>query len=384
VPAPSQWRDEASPDMVVLAIGKCLGALMDASRWTELGLLTGTRDRLVAHARLLRALRFGDEDYQAAVYEVTPWVLDDRGRGQADSRGVSRRFRNLDLVSDFVDAPVWLAEHEPAIHSQVCTGTGGGPTATLPDGTMLDAADTAAGRLGVGEMRRQVERIRRDYANDPEALIGQVKELVESACKTILGLMGSGPETQQDVPALVAQTLRHLGLHPDNLRDTVDPTEARALKRLFGGLTSVLQGTAELRNARGTGHGRSGVPLVDPALARLAAGMALPAVVYLCEAYEVSTSSTAPASRLVAPPHLATAPAQTSVADWESTLQPYATGVAVQVGTVISHSTFGTGRVTATSGAGDTSQAEVAFAPPIGPKRLLLRYAPIHIVPSRH
>lgn len=60
--------------MVVLAIGKCLGALMDASRWTELGLMTGTRDRLVAHPRLLRALRFGDEDYQAAVYEVTPWV----------------------------------------------------------------------------------------------------------------------------------------------------------------------------------------------------------------------------------------------------------------------------------------------------------------------
>jgi len=248
---------------------------------------------------------------------------------------------------------------------------------------MLDAADTAAGRLGVGEMRRQVERIRRDYANDPEALIGQVKELVESACKTILGLTGSGPETQQDVPALVAQTLRHLGLHPDNLQDTVDPTEARALKRLFGGLTSVLQGTAELRNARGTGHGRSGVPLVDPALARLAAGMALPAVVYLCEAYEVSTSSTAPASRHVAPPPPVTAPAQPSVADWESTLQPYATGVAVQVGTVISHSTFGTGRVTATSGAGDASQAEVAFAPPIGRKRLLLHYAPIQIVPSK-
>ena len=162
---------------------------------------------------------------------------------------------------------------------------------------MLDAAETAAGRLGVGEMRRQVDRIRRDYTDDPGALIVQVKELVESACKTILGLTGTGPETQQDVPALVTRTLRHLGLHPDSLSSAHDPTESKAVKRVFGGLTAVLQGTAELRNASGTGHGRSGVPLVTPALARLAADMALPAGVYLCEAYDTSTGSDSVAAR---------------------------------------------------------------------------------------
>lgn len=49
------------------------------------------------------------------------------------------------------------------------------------DGTVLDAAETAAGRLEVAEMRRQVDRIRRDYEDDPEALVGHAKELVESA-----------------------------------------------------------------------------------------------------------------------------------------------------------------------------------------------------------
>ena len=253
MPAPSPWRDDATPDLVVLAVGKCLGAVMDAGRWTELGLLTATHDRLTGHRRLLRSLDWGDDDYQACVYEVTPWVLGDTG--SRTTRKVSARFPNLRTVSDFAGVPAWLAEHEPAIHSQVCTGTGDGPSATLPDGTVLDAAETAAGRLGVEEMRRQVERIRRDYADDPEALIGQVKELVESACKTILGLTGTGPETQQDVPALVTQTLRHLGLHPDSLSSALDPTESKAVKRVFGGLTAVLQGTAELRNARGTGHG---------------------------------------------------------------------------------------------------------------------------------
>lgn len=364
--------------MVVLAVGKCLGAVMDASRWTELGLLTSTRDRLAAHPRLLRSLRFGDDDYQGAVYEVTPWVLGDQGDRTA--RQVAVRFPDLGTVSDFAGVPGWLAEHEPAIHSQVCTGTGDGPSATLPDGTVLDAAETAAGRLGVEEMRRQVDRIRRDYADDPEALVGQVKELVESACKTILGLTGTGPETQQDVPALASQTLRHLGLHPDDLRDGRDATEARALKRLFGGLTAVLQGAAELRNARGTGHGRSGTPLVDPALARLTAGMVLPAVVYLCDAYETSTAAGAGAPPLVAPP-----PARSAAslaprpAGVPAIAAPFRTGLDVAVGTEVEHGTFGRGTVTATRGSGRTAQAEVLFAEPTSKKWLLLSYAPLRL-----
>lgn len=285
---PTPWRDNASSDLVVLAVGKCLGAVMDASGWTELGLLTGTRDRLAGHPRLLRALRFGDDDYQGVVFDVTPWVLGDKG--PRSGRRIAARLPNLATVSEFAGVPEWLAEHEPAIRSQVCA-EGDGPSATLPDGTVLDAAETAAGRLGVEEMHRQVRRIRRDYADDPEALIGQVKELVESACKTILGLTGNGPETQQDVPALVNQALSHLGLHPRSLGEGLDQAGERAAKRVFGGLTAVLQGAAELRNASGTGHGRSGVPLVDPALARLTAGLALSAVVYLCEAYEASTAS---------------------------------------------------------------------------------------------
>lgn len=61
---------------------------------------------------------------------------------------------------------------------------------TLPDGTVLSAAESAAARLEVGEMRRQVERMRRDHATDPEATIGQAKDLIETVCRTILGLTG--------------------------------------------------------------------------------------------------------------------------------------------------------------------------------------------------
>jgi hypothetical protein len=228
MPAPPGWRDDASADMVILAVGKCLGAMMDRALWLELGLLTGNRDRIQDHPRLLRSLSWGDDDYQGHVYDMTPAVLGETGRASRP-KDLGLRFPHLQTVSDFLHIPAWLAEHEPALHSQVCTG-GTAPDATLPDGTVLDAAATAAARLEVAEMRRQVDRIRRDFAEDPEALVGQVKELVESACKTILGLTGTGPETQEDVPALVSKTLRHLGLHPEVLSAGRDATEAKALR----------------------------------------------------------------------------------------------------------------------------------------------------------
>ncbi|MEJ7773777.1 MAG: abortive infection family protein [Nocardioidaceae bacterium] len=373
--APPGWRHDASPDMVVLSVGKCLGSLMDKGLWLELGLLTSTRERLEGHPRLLRSLFFGDEDYLGCVYDVTPWVLGALDADPASGGGLSERFPHLQLVSDFVDVPSWLAKKEPALHSQVCSSDGTDPAATLPDGTVLDAAETAAGRLEVAEMRRQVDRIRRDYEDDPEALVGHSKELVESACKTILGLTGTGPETEQDVPALVAQTLRHLGLHPESLGDGRDPTEAKALKRIFGGLSTILQGAAELRNARGTGHGRSGVPLLDKAMGQLVAGMVLPTVVYLCEAYEASTSSNGPSLRLVDPPVGAALEATPP--------RPppgFTTGLDVVKGAVVNHSTFGRGEVTEVKGAGVGKQAVVDFPEPIGRKRLVLKHAPLQLV----
>src|ERR687883_600567 len=82
--------------------------------------------------------------------------------------------------------------------------------------------------------------------------------------------------------------------------------QARAAKRLLGGVASVLNGAAELRNARGTGHGRSGAPVVDSALARMAVGVVLPAVLYLIEIYEAPRRIHRPlwsVTRLPVPPY---------------------------------------------------------------------------------
>ncbi len=72
-----QWRQDMPANLVELAVGKCLIAEMDESRWTELGLVTGTKDRIYEHPRLLRSLRFGDDDYDGHVYDMVPLLLGD-------------------------------------------------------------------------------------------------------------------------------------------------------------------------------------------------------------------------------------------------------------------------------------------------------------------
>lgn len=362
-----RWRQDAPPDLVVLAAGKCAAASLRVSEWAELGLLTLSREELDGHPRLYRALRFGDDDYQSAVFDVMPRVLGS-SKETSHSKTLETRFPNLEAVCDYLKLPDWLRNKEPALFSRLFEEDGtAGHAATLPDGTVLDAAEAAASRLEVAEMRRQVERIRRDYSEDAEASIGQAKELVESACKTILGLSGTGPETQLEVPALVAKTLQHLGLHPQDI-DGADATEAKALKRVFGGLASVVQGAAELRNTRGTGHGRTGVPVVDPSLARMTVGMVLAAVVYLCERYErhmLSEAQGEPASAPAAPATKAPTPERPHSAPMSE----------LRVGSEVAHATYGQGTVTALEGSGTNLVAKIDFGPADGIKRLLVRYS---------
>lgn len=363
--APRGWQSDAHPDKVVLAVGKCLGSDdTSAEEWLELSLLTGTREIIQGHARLLRSKSWGDEDHQEHVYWVTPKMLGEKsapsGRAPRSLGDLNERFPNLQLVSDFLQAPAWLAEHEPGLFAEVCE-TDALDDSTMPDGTVLDAAEQAAARLGVGEMRRQIDRIRRDHSEDPEAAIGQCKELVESVTKTILGMTGTGPGTHEDIPPLVKKTLVHLGLDPASGPTGGDPAEAHARKRLMGGITSVLTGAAELRNTRGTGHGRSGAPLVDDALARLTVGLVLPAVVYLVEVYQRSAES-------------GSAPVMVSSSS------EFEKGISLSIGDHVEHSVFGQGDVEELTGLGSKQVAIVNFGSTHGPKRLVVRYAPLRVI----
>ncbi|GAC1378494.1 MAG: hypothetical protein NVSMB48_00040 [Marmoricola sp.] len=357
----ARWRADAPEHSVVLAVGRCLVAVMDSSGWSELGLVTGTYENIQRHPRLLRSLRFGDDDYDGCVYELTPVILGKDKAGGLD-RTPQEVFRNLDAVTQFAKVDEWLREHDRKLFDKVFEDA---DDAALPDGTVLSAAEAAAVRLKVGEMRRQVDRIRRDHEADPEAAVGQAKELVETVCKTILGMTGDSGEEAETVPALVDKALRHLGVHPATLEDNGDQVQAHAMKRMMGGVASVLNGVGELRNKRGTGHGRSGAPVVDDAVARLAVGLVLTSVVYLCELHERALAVELPPFGAVSEPN----------PDWGA-------GVP-ELGDDVSHATFGVGRVVEVVSdlPGHSGRVlKVDFGGEVGAKRLLERYARLRLI----
>lgn len=115
---------------------------------------------------------------------------------------------------------------------------------------LSELRDPAAIQDNLGRMRRAV-------MDDPALAIGSAKELVESTAKTVLLERGLAVNDKDDLPALVSQAQRALGVHP--AENAAGPDTTEAVKRILGGLVTVTSGLTELRNrGYGTGHGPSG------------------------------------------------------------------------------------------------------------------------------
>lgn len=148
----------------------------------------------------------------------------------------------------------------------------------------LDNAKSAAAALGSDSIHRQITRMEASVQDDPELAIGTAKEFLETICRTILEERGGTYHKDDDLGRLVKLTLDELGITAEGV-----PSAAVAFKvvrRVLGGLGSVSQGLAELRNLHGTGHGRSaGNEPARPHYARLAVGAATTLGVFLFEAH---------------------------------------------------------------------------------------------------
>jgi len=99
--------------------------------------------------------------------------------------------------------------------------------------------------------------IQRTAQSDPPLAIGTAKELVESTAKAVLQERGQEVDDKDDLPTLVKRAQEAIGLHPGSIHPGPDSTGA--VKRILGGLTSIVMGLGELRNrGYGTGHGPKG------------------------------------------------------------------------------------------------------------------------------
>jgi hypothetical protein len=260
----------------MLAVAQSLEAeLTTPGAWQDLALLVDAS--WILKGRLLEAQRHGDGDYRELIHEIVPAVLgvrrDEDSWGNTTGVFVDR----LAELEDHLDLPAWLAEHQPQLHRRLYG-------ADLAEAAALEAVTTAIADLELPEIVRQLDRLRRDLTDDLPAAVGHAKELVESACKAIIGQTGSGAGSR--FPAVVTAALRAVGRHAQQV-DSRDP-DAQLQKQLFGALQSQLEAVAGLRNRVGTGHGRAGAVVLDAPLARLVIGQALHAVGYLLQAADLN------------------------------------------------------------------------------------------------
>ena len=100
----------------------------------------------------------------------------------------------------------------------------------------------------------QLARLRRNV-EDPGALLGGAKELLESICKFVLEEQKSPPDQRLSFDQLLNTAMELLKLQPKEV-DTSQPV-GKQLRTIYGSAKSTALAINGLRNLQGTGHGRT-------------------------------------------------------------------------------------------------------------------------------
>lgn len=124
---------------------------------------------------------------------------------------------------------------------------------------------------GMLHIEKQVEGLESAVSNNPGLAFDLAKTLIESACKTILTERSIVYSVNDDLPKLFRTTSQQLPFLPTSASSEADAR--RSLAQTLSGLSTALQGVAELRNACGfASHGADGPrPAMEGAQALLAA-----------------------------------------------------------------------------------------------------------------
>ncbi|SHN33974.1 TIR domain-containing protein [Cryptosporangium aurantiacum] len=116
--------EDAPPNIIKLAVARAIIDTFDQGKWHEIGLITNTLDDIEGHPRLLRSMRFGDDDYSACVYQMIPIILDE----QTGSKGIASRrevaFGNLETVTTFIGLKAWLQKNDIDLYESLYGETG--------------------------------------------------------------------------------------------------------------------------------------------------------------------------------------------------------------------------------------------------------------------
>lgn len=120
---------------------------------------------------------------------------------------------------------------------------------------------------------------------NPTEAIGKAKELIESCCKTILEANSITVGKNWDVSKLVTETTQLLRITPKDIPENIPM--AATMRKLLGNLRAIAEALTELRNAYGSGHGKSATYKgLQPRHAKLAVGSSSTLVHFLWDSFQ--------------------------------------------------------------------------------------------------
>lgn len=138
-------------------------------------------------------------------------------------------------------------------------------------------------------INKQMEIMMDSQATNPTEAIGKAKELIESCCKTILEQKEVAINSKWDVGNLVDETMKLLEITPNHIPDTAK--EATAIKAILGSLKGIASQIAIIRNAYGSGHGKSAsYKGLQERHSKLAIGSSVTLVNFLWDSFERKNS----------------------------------------------------------------------------------------------
>lgn len=149
----------------------------------------------------------------------------------------------------------------------------------------LRRLSSTANIINFDTVSRDLDRALEAADKDPESAITSACSTVESVCRSILIEMGEGLPAKKDVKSLFNAVKKPLGLSPD--KKVNDELVADDVRKVLGGIATVVEGIAALRTHAGDAHGReSGYKRVDTRIANLAVNSASTISLFLIETWQ--------------------------------------------------------------------------------------------------
>jgi len=107
---------------------------------------------------------------------------------------------------------------------------------------------------GRAALDEQLQRLRKNV-DDPAAVLGGAKELLEAIAKFVLEEGGLPMDPRVPFPGLIEVSFERLGLLPAVINDSMEG--AKQINDIYKSAKKIVIAVNELRNLQGTGHGRT-------------------------------------------------------------------------------------------------------------------------------